>query len=317
MKKSLQTCVLVFSLFMVSCHKESLITDDNIQQELNKTVNKTSNMRGDVKLSSGGVTPECTSCMMTYPDNSNLPRSGAIFSESDVLVAAEPGQTTCGSDPKEIKVWYSDEHPISLGVRQVIIKTKSGTTITNYPVTPSPQKSAGIAIEPQIGATDQTGDNSGNDVGIDGGRPLWPTLYITDISNDITSRAGDWQQGTKQNPSVGYPPNKICGMWKAAVRIVDKTTNPVQVSLTMDADPQYHNFWNLGGGQTPPVGTVNEKYGAMVAWDVSKLKAKGVLVSGHIYRLQFMVHDGDQNKTGGDVGESCTTLIMPNDTEPD
>ena len=34
------------------------------------------------------------------------------------------------------------------------------------------------------------------------------------------------------------------------------------------------------------------------------------LVAGHTYRLQFMVHDGDQNKTGGDVGEGCTVVTI-------
>jgi len=32
------------------------------------------------------------------------------------------------------------------------------------------------------------------------------------------------------------------------------------------------------------------------------------LVNGHRYRLQFMVHDGDQNKNGGDIGENFITL---------
>ena len=29
------------------------------------------------------------------------------------------------------------------------------------------------------------------------------------------------------------------------------------------------------------------------------------LQSGHLYRVQVMVHDGDQNQSGGDVGEAC------------
>jgi len=35
------------------------------------------------------------------------------------------------------------------------------------------------------------------------------------------------------------------------------------------------------------------------------------LIPGHTYRLQFMVHDGDQNKSGGDVGESCANGHIP------
>ena len=29
------------------------------------------------------------------------------------------------------------------------------------------------------------------------------------------------------------------------------------------------------------------------------------LTQGHSYRIQVMVHDGDQNKVGGDSGEAC------------
>jgi hypothetical protein len=34
-------------------------------------------------------------------------------------------------------------------------------------------------------------------------------------------------------------------------------------------------------------------------------------MSGHTYRLYFMVHDGDQNKAGGDSGQACVTITMP------
>ena len=52
-----------------------------------------------------------------------------------------------------------------------------------------------------------------------------------------------------------------------------------------------------------------EKYAAEVNWNANDLG----LIPGHNYRLQFMVHDGDQNKTGGDVGESCTTIRFPDE----
>jgi hypothetical protein len=29
------------------------------------------------------------------------------------------------------------------------------------------------------------------------------------------------------------------------------------------------------------------------------------LKPGHAYRLQIMLHDGDQNKSGGDAGQGC------------
>ena len=136
---------------------------------------------------------------------------------------------------------------------------------------------------------------------------MWPALYITDITYNPKSRAGDWQQESAANRSVAIPPNKIYGMWKSVVKTIDKTKTPNLVTITVDADPRNTNGWNLAGGVAPPAGTITDKYGALITWDVDKLG----LLSGHTYRLQFMVHDGDQNKTGGDVGQSCSTITMP------
>jgi len=92
-------------------------------------------------------------------------------------------------------------------------------------------------------------------------------------------------------------------VWKSAVKTVSGTT----VSVTPDADPPKNN-WNLGAGADPvPAGLSNEGYGAEIIWDVAQLG----LQAGHTYRLQFMVHDGDQNKTGGDSGEDCVNVIIP------
>jgi hypothetical protein len=48
-------------------------------------------------------------------------------------------------------------------------------------------------------------------------------------------------------------------------------------------------------------GVKNEGYGTEVRWDL-------VLAAGHSYRIQVMVHDGDQNKVGGDSGEACVNF---------
>jgi hypothetical protein len=91
------------------------------------------------------------------------------------------------------------------------------------------------------------------------------------------------------------------------VRTVDKTFNPTKITVTPDADPA-KNHWNLGAGSdTPPGGfppLVDEGYGAECVWNVAALG----LIPGHVYRAQFIVHDGDQNKVGGDCGEACTTI---------
>src|SRR5262249_35978703 len=66
------------------------------------------------------------------------------------------------------------------------------------------------------------------------------------------------------------------------------------------------NDWNLDGGDAVPPRLENQGYGAEVRWDVSLLG----LQPGRIYRLYFMVHDGDQNKDGGDVGQGCAIVTM-------
>jgi hypothetical protein len=99
----------------------------------------------------------------------------------------------------------------------------------------------------------------------------------------------------------------VFGTWKAAVRTVDKTVSPATVVVTPDADPAKNN-WNLGdGSDAPPAGLTNQGYGTEVRWNVSSLH----LQAGHLYRFQFMVHDGDQNKTGGDSGEACINVRVP------
>lgn len=297
MKKNPNTLLLGAILLLFSCQKMQNKVAPLPSDEISSSVFALRDAGG----SNGGVDFECKACQVNYPDNSNLPKSGAIFNENEVLVASEPGILTCGTQPTEIKVWYADEHPLCLGVRQVNIKTSTGTVSYPFTVTPSPL-SASIATSPEFGTTDLSGDFAGNDVSVGGGRPLWPSLYITDISVDRTSRTGDWQQG-----GTPYKADKVYGMWKAVVKTIDKTKTPNVVSITVDPDAPKANGWNLAGGQAPPAGTRLDKYGALITWDVSKLN----LLPGHVYRLQFMVHDGDQNKSGGDVGQSCTTVIIP------
>jgi hypothetical protein len=55
-------------------------------------------------------------------------------------------------------------------------------------------------------------------------------------------------------------------------------------------------------GKMPPSGPTgcNEGYGAELRFEVA-------LLSGHSYRFQVIVHDGDQNK-GGDSGEACAVF---------
>ena len=244
-------------------------------------------------------------CNLNYPDNSNLPRSAVIFNESEVLRTSEPGPTTCANSGSKIKLWYNDEHAMLLGVKSVSVKTFGGTSTTNYNVSLYSGSPSCIS-NPNMGDTITSGDQAANDIADGGGRPLRPLIFITDLTvNGANSRIGDWQQG-----GIGISPTGICGSWKSATKLIDKTKNPPLVTITTDPDPAKNN-WNLGSGSdTPAEGFAslrNEGYGTEVSWDINSLG----LIPGHDYRVVFMVHDGDQNKTGGDVGETCTTIHIP------
>jgi hypothetical protein len=244
-----------------------------------------------------GVQPTLGNGVQDYPYPSSNPLTSIAFNESTVLKAANL-DTTNGY----FELWYSDEHALALGVRQVNVKTATGTTTTNYPVT-ALTANPGVATNPQLGTTAGSGDQAGTDLS---GRPISPMLYVTDTTNNPNNRSGDWQWG-----GTGYAPNTVFGTWKGVVRTVDYTTSTPTVTVACDADP-VKNGWNLGAGSdAPPVGTTNEGYGAEVRWNLADLYAAGVLVPGHTYRFYVMDHDGDQNKAGGDAGQASFNYTVP------
>jgi len=233
----------------------------------------------------GVVGPVITEC--GYPFASSNALTNILFNESTVLAAIVPS----GGYPfSSIQLFYNDEHAMTLGVNQTIINGVS----TMFPVSP-------LTKSPDIVNMPQTGTNLilGHQAGVDPvGRPMWPALFITDITHDVNNVSGDWQWG-------GAPvnPTYVAGTWKGAVRTVDATG----ASITPDADPAKNNQ-NYGNGHTAPAGTLTkaEAYGAEVRWDLR-------LEAGHNYRFQVMVHDGDQNKIGGDSGEACVTFCAGNE----
>ncbi len=81
----------------------------------------------------------------------------------------------------------------------------------------------------------------------------------------------------------------------------------------MGPDPA-KNVW-AGIPDAPPGGfskISSEGYGSEVIWRLSDLTVDGQpIIQGHTYRVQFMVHDGDQNKGGGDVGQACAIVHVP------
>jgi hypothetical protein len=209
-------------------------------------------------------------------------------------------------NPTTLQMFYSDEHAMTLGIREVEVITgncgSNGST-TDYPFSPmaSPGPTAQSAIPPVVGSTIESGDQAGTDTA---GRPMFPVMYVTDVTaNPGNPFAGDWQYG-----GVGIEPDAVFGSWKGAVRTVDTTTNPDTITVTPDADPPANN-WNLGTGSDPvPTPTpMSGGYGAECRWNLSSFN----FIPGHEYRLYFMVHDGDQNNSGGDVGQDCVYFTMP------
>ena len=251
----------------------------------------------------GGTVDTCGYPYGTAPDLSSV-----VFSESTMLQQYAADFTSSGNT---IKVWYVDEHAMTLGVDTVVVKTAQGTTTTDYSSSFTPFDSTTLsAVSPSsplpVGTTALTGAQAGTDLAtwsqgygyLDHGRPIWPALFITDITDIPTSTAGDWQQAG----ITAVPPNAVYGAWKGAVRTVDQTRTPWAISVTPDADPA-KNYWT-GVPDTPPAGFgTTDGYGTEVVWNLDSLG----LVPGRTYRLQVMIHDGDQNKSGGDSGEACVT----------
>jgi hypothetical protein len=243
--------------------------------------------------------PPACPCDLGYPLASDQPRTSVKFNGNALLRAISPDVAQPGDT---IKLWYNDEDPLLLGARRVIVKSSGGTATADYPVT-AMGRNPDSALAPQCGATALSGDLAGLDAQ---DRPLFPALFITDITADPSSRAGDWQFG-----GAPIPPHAVFGAWKAGVRTLDKTKATPKVTLSLDANPA-KNHWNLAEGDPAPLGLVNLGYGAELRWNVDDLG----LVLGRVYRLQFMVHDGKADAKKAEVGQVCATMAFGVATPP-
>ena len=216
-----------------------------------------------------------------------------VFNESEVLRAFDPAAGCITNfNSATVKLWYNDEHALTLGIRQVnVIERRcvgganinqlcianSGcpgstcgaavTTTTNYPV-------SAMATDPDHATNPSTGtnflnpptpnppgdDQNGTDTNTCAdsagcGRPMWPVLFITDIGVDPNPRGGDWQYHNAHPNN----PDDVFGTWKAAVKTIDRTVSPATSVVTPDADPT-KNDWNLDGGD-PAGDTLNAQPG--------------------------------------------------------
>src|SRR6266568_5788007 len=232
-----------------------------------------------------------------YPFGSG--RTAVVFNESTVLRTFTPANAvtvivpTGGSTGLKIRAFYSDEHALTLGAEKAGC---AGTVASNSAISCVNVSASGVGC---LTASDPSG------------RPFFPSLFLTDlgpISSPTGSNSGDWQQQndpSNLNPTA-IPPDHVCGPTK-------KASISTTGTITVGIDPAA-NGTNTGSSDPldiPPGGWAAygpEGYTAVVQWDIDALIARGLIVRGHSYRLQFMVHDGDQNKGGGDVGEGCTVV---------
>lgn len=218
-----------------------------------------------------------SSCSLGYPYTSGNPRTKVAFNESTVLKAFGVFGDPTDSGGQHLGMFYNDEHAMTLGV--------------NPGVTP-------MTKDPDHASSPNVGDRTAADPS---GRPEFPAAFVTDTSGDPNSTSGDWQQQTTNDSAKS--PSDVFGTWKAATRS--------GTSIKPGADPAKNN-WNLGPGADPvPLSNgalpKNEGYGTEASWSFAQLG----LLSGNSYRIEFMVHDGDQNQSGGDAGEACINISVP------
>ncbi|MFN2603584.1 MAG: hypothetical protein ABR582_12615 [Gemmatimonadaceae bacterium] len=237
-------------------------------------------------------------------------RTTAPFNESEVL-------TGFGLTTGVLHGWYTDEHAMTLGVDSIYVNNKNTPDlfygVSNRPAdyaialmagNATSSTTAGVVGSPFVkeGRIGTTSDPVGLANAVDAaGRPLRPGLYLTDLTvNGVNSKAGDWQMGN-DNP---VQPTALYGTWKAAIITIDNTKNPTTTKLVPRADPSKNHKVVGPGGTNPPAAAIDNGYSTDVQWTVASLG----LTSGHAYRAQFIVHDGDQNNSGGDVGQACVNI---------
>jgi hypothetical protein len=268
----------------------------------------------------------------------------AAFPESTVVVGTNPISGGTATQGGRIIMYYNDEHVLTMGIRSVT-KTVSGATVTSlYKVSNAAnrgdpfittaathlagplQYDSGTGAAPSASAGASPA-NGGVDVAIPH-RPVSPVMFLTDLTaNGAGSKVGDFQSGgTPQLPS------DLWGLWKSGVRNQSGTTNTTTIDFPNDTgaptNVDSNGFLKPGGlAGSPEEASLlapnplpsgakgiftndTSKFAAEVVWNVDDLKdpgTNGSLQEGHVYRVQFMTHDGDQNK-GGDAGEVCITV---------
>lgn len=187
--------------------------------------------------------------------------------------------TPAGQNVAALKVFYTAKNALILGSGAISPLTKSPDQIIN----------------PSVG--DLLAKDSDN-------VPLFPALYITEISALPNAVAGDVQSGGQPNkPSIIY------GTWKPVGSADPKANN---TNLGPNADS-----WPAANG---PGGPHDSIFTSELVWKVSDMQALNPGTSQYInlrpkgeYRIQIILHEGS-NPTK--IGVACVKLILPGDPPP-
>ena len=265
----------------------------------------------------------------------------APYSQTTLVGALKNG-TTYGSitvDPLPAGVTYSLNDAVAirnstgntLNVKMLLAAGPGSTTLTVANIKANANYAAGSTVNdtthsiafshatsPVLGDTTTAASNDAF------GRPLAPSIYITDITGNSSLTTGDWQlNGTAEGAGSTPHVDDVFGTWDTAATVGGKytVTKPATNNWNIGAAAQTPSF----GADTPDADAVptaplgfaslgkDEGYGTEVRWNVTSLhdQTGQALQGGHTYRAQVITHDGDQNQAGGDAGEVCANLRLP------
>lgn len=129
--------------------------------------------------------------------------------------------------------------------------------------------------------------------------PLFPAVFLTDITNNPADTSGDAQTGGLANK-----PDDVYGTWKAAGAQDPTPSNGQPANLGTGADS-----WPPANG--PGDGPHDSNFTAEIIWNISNIKAKNnvSLIPGNKYRAQIVLHDGGNPD---DIGVACLNFQAPN-----
>lgn len=191
--------------------------------------------------------------------------------ENDILWATDPNPGDPVGSGHQLKVFYSDEWPITLGSGNV------------SPLTKKPD-----SIKPP--AVINTGTPTDKDAN---GFPYFPAIFISDITSDLNNKLGDAPGGR------AYSPSEIYGTWKAKGPVTFPA--PLANGLDLGSGHVFPTSNNLIEGVTYP--PREKKASAEIVWNLDQLGFS--FISGNTYRVEIIIHDGDHDP---DIGMACITI---------